>query len=335
MRLFSSSSVAVALLLCAGAALAAGTPVDLASKEQLEAAQKTYAVADDLFDAKRYKEAITAFRASHDIVASPNSRLMIARSYVELGRITEAWREYQAGLAEAAESATRKKKYAKTRDAIQAEIDDLEQKIARVTVSLENAPPGTKVSVGGVDIRDWTAPVVVAAGQVEIVATAPGGDERRNSVTTTAGQTENLTLTFEAPEAAEPVPPPVAEPEPAPPSAELTTSGIPLRTWGYVAGGVGIAGFATFGAFGALNNSKFDDVEKRCTNDVCPEDVRSDVDTGKRYQLLANIGLGIGVVGIGVGTALFVIGGKEKSTARQRRPTVSIGPGSVRVSGSF
>jgi hypothetical protein len=72
---------------------AAGVPVDQASNDQLRAAQKTFRVADDLYDAKRFEEALTADRASYDIVASPNSRLMIARSLRELGRLEQAYHE--------------------------------------------------------------------------------------------------------------------------------------------------------------------------------------------------------------------------------------------------
>ena len=54
-----------------------------------------------LYDAKHYAEALTAFRASHDVVKSPNTRLMIARCLRELGRLGEAYAETAATIAEA------------------------------------------------------------------------------------------------------------------------------------------------------------------------------------------------------------------------------------------
>src|SRR4051812_28705663 len=80
-----------------------------AEKDQRAAAQKTFAAGSNLYDAHHYEEALAAFKASYQIVASPNSRLMVARCLRDLARNAEAYREYDAVVAEAARGGDRYK----------------------------------------------------------------------------------------------------------------------------------------------------------------------------------------------------------------------------------
>ena len=143
--------LAVALfvtLLAPRNALGAGVPIQKASKDQLKAAQRTFEAADGLFDAKRYEQAITAYRASHEIVASPNSRLMIARSMQALGRLDEAYAELLGAVADAKAAADADQKYAPTLKAAEAELSALEAKIGRVQLTLGVSLAQAKISVG-------------------------------------------------------------------------------------------------------------------------------------------------------------------------------------------
>ena len=328
--------VAVAIALHAPIASAAGTPIDQASKAQLRAAQKTFEAASDLYDAGRFEEAITAFRASHDIVASPNSRLMIARALMELKRVDEAYEEYKHALEDATGAASRDERYTKTRDAVAEELREVEGKVARVTVSVENAPEGTQVVVGDRTIEGSALerPVVVLPGEVSFAARAPSGREVRQTLNVPAGALEAVTLRFED----EPVvePPPQAPPEePVQVSAD-TDEPSSLRPWAYVAGGVGVAGLAAFSVFGVLNNSKFSELEDGCPDDHCTPDREGDIDDGRRFQTFANIGLIVGVVGVGASATLFVLSsGSSDSETAKTAPRVGVGPGSVVVRGRF
>src|SRR5579884_1681230 len=66
---------------------AAATPV------QREQAQSRFLRGKDLLSKKRYDEALSEFRASHEIVASPNTRLEIARCLQGMGKTVEAYAE--------------------------------------------------------------------------------------------------------------------------------------------------------------------------------------------------------------------------------------------------
>src|SRR4051794_11034742 len=93
------------LLIASHAAWAGG--VHSAEKDQKAGAQKTYEAGTKLYDSKHFDEALAAFRASYQIVASPNSRLMIARCLRDLGRNAEAYREYDAVSEQAGRSGDR------------------------------------------------------------------------------------------------------------------------------------------------------------------------------------------------------------------------------------
>jgi hypothetical protein len=340
MQRLAGAACGATILSFALLASAAGVAVDQASKEQLRAAQKTFQVADDLYDGKRFGEALTAYRASYDIVASPNSRLMIARALRELGRLQEAYYELEGTVADAAKFAANDKKYAETGRAAQTELDALKARVGLLDLTISNAPPGTKLSVAGRDIGldALDRPLVLAPGTIAIVAAPPDRPEISREVEIAAGKSSSLVidLTPGAPESAPVVLPTKSDTPPEPARVSLDTSSpTPLRTWAYVAGGVGIAGLATFGIFGALNNAKFNALESDCQDGHCPPDRGGDIDAGQSYQTIANVGLAVGILGLGTGAVLFVLSSSSDKRESARSTFVGVGPGSVRVGGRF
>ena len=113
------------------------------------------------------------------------------------------------------------------------------------------------------------------------------------------------------------------------------------RTIGFVAGGIGIAGIVSFAVFGQLNNAKFDKLQNECKSNRCQPYLESERDTGKTFQTIANVSLGVGVVGLATGAVLLLSSGGESERPVQARRGGSRGlrvgarPGYVDVSGSF
>jgi hypothetical protein len=90
--------------------------------------------------------------------------------------------------------------------------------------------------------------------------------------------------------------------------------GAGLRTAGYIAGGVGIAGFILFVVAGIGAKNAHDRLEENCGTGQCDEATRqSDIEDGKMLQTAANIGLATGLTGLGLGATLIVIGGRSPS----------------------
>ena len=332
MSRFVKSCVVLTFLLLSGYSWADGAKAHEATPAELKQAQVLFRSGSKLFDASKYSEAITAFRASHDVVASPNSSLMVARCLLELGRLLDAHAEFRVALTEAETAAQHDKKYAATAEAVKSELAEAEQRLGRVQIRLKNAPPGTEVRVGTVAVSgdELGAPTLVAPGEVTVQATAPDGTEASESVTVGEGDTVTVELGF-APASALP-----SSPEPAAEVRADTNEGeFPLRTLAYVAGGVGVIGVASFAIFGSMSNSKYSELRDACENDLCLPERRDDVDDGKRFQTFANIGLAVGVIGVGAGVTLFFLSAPSSSSSARADPAVIVGPGSVALKGRF
>src|SRR5262245_1640542 len=143
-RTLATAALAV-VLLGSAPARAAGASVDTATREQSRAAQKTFEAGDLLYDDKRYAEALGAFRASYDVVASPNTRLMIARSLRELNRLGEAIAEFEGAVAVAEAAAKSNERYTETANAARQELEALRAKVGMLSVRVRGAASGATV----------------------------------------------------------------------------------------------------------------------------------------------------------------------------------------------
>jgi hypothetical protein len=311
---------------------AQGASVDSADSEQKRAAQKTFEAGDDLYEHGRYEEAITAFRASQALVASPNSRLMIARCLRELGRGAEAYAEFEATIQEAQANGGR---YAETLAAATAERDATKAAIAFLVVDAAAEPglEGVRVGQQRYMAEQLGKPIAIDPGQVEIVTIVNGAEGRTATLQAEAGKTYPLPGASETPEAAPATAAPVRAAPPATTSESATSdSGSSLRTAAWISAGVGVVGAAGFAIFGMMSKSQYDTLEKECPGGRCAPDRQEDIDTGERYQLFANVGLAVAVVGVGAGATLFVL---SSGGDRQEHGRVTLSPAGVAYRGSF
>ncbi len=292
-----------------------------ATPVQREQAQARFLRGKDLMARKSYGEALGEFQASHDIVASPNARLETARCLLATGKLVAAYAEYGRTAVEAKELAAQDKRYQLAYDSATTERADLQPKLGFVTLTVQNPSDATRVVVGGEEIRRaaWQEPAPVMAGTTEIDVITPGHADVTRSVTLAAGASTSLTI--DAQSGAADAPASVAAPE-APPAA-VPTKGVPLRTWTYVAGGVGVAGIATFALFGAMAHSSYDDLQTACGSGPCPASKADEISSGKTKQTIANVGLAFGIAGLAAGTTLFVISLKKGAPSSSAAVLVS------------
>jgi hypothetical protein len=302
---------------------AAATPV------QREQAQSRFARGKTLMTAKSYDAALGEFRASHDIVASPNTRLEVARCLLAMGKLVEAYAELGRTTVEAKELQGEDKRYQRAYEAAAAERAELQPKLGFVTLTIQNASDDTKLTVGGEEIRRaaWAEPAPAVAGATDVVVTTPGHAPVTRSVTLAAGASTAVTIDAQSGSliAVEST----TAPEPAP--AAPASHGPSLRTWAYVSGGIGVVGLATFVLFGALAHSKYDQLETHCANGPCPASQADAIASGKTDQTIANVGLVIGILGAATGTTLFVLSRKNADAAPAA--ALVVGPSWIGVRG--
>ncbi len=135
------------------------------------------------------------------------------------------------------------------------------------------------------------------------------------------------------PEPVKPVapPPPVVEPD----------RGFHVPLLGWVGLGVGVVGGVMTAAFAISANGDESDLRSSCAPN-CDSSKKSSIDT---KVVLANVGLGIGIVGLGVAVVTTVLANTgdhsdkpvAKTSAVPPKPTIALdaAPGSVILRGSF
>jgi hypothetical protein len=322
----------------------------VAAPDKVEAREK-YKRAKADFEAKHFEQALKGFRESYAVLPSPNSHLMIANTLAELGRSAEAYLEARRVRAEATAAAQADPKYQETVTGAEQTMSRLRPKIGLLTIQADSSDPGAALVVAGhpVERTEWSEPVPVEPGAVSVSLTGTGGEKKRD-LQVAAGSEQ--TVDFK-PAVTGPVGPTTTEPEPEPASGGFNPfdRSQDQRIMAYVVGGVGVASLITFGILGGLHLSKYNDLKDKCPDGHCPADqqadLQSEIDKGHGLQTGANVTLGLGLVFLAGGAALFfttdfmgkddTAGSEPGSDAAPATPPpeVSIGPGSISVSGRF
>lgn len=196
-----ASAIALALASLWPSWAAAGTPVDRATAAEKDAAQQQFMKGLELYEKGDCAGALVAFRASHDIVESPNSRLLIAECLVRTDQPAQAYREYDAAAVEAERLAKESPEYEKTRATARQSQRELVPRVARVRVVAE--PPGGTLSVGGVRQASPDAPLVLEPRQTRFGYELPDGTKVEREVELAPGQEETVELRIEQEPAAD------------------------------------------------------------------------------------------------------------------------------------
>jgi hypothetical protein len=326
----------IALSLATSTAYAAGTDPGQATPVQREQAQSRFLKGRQLYDAGDYAGAVTEFRASHDIVASPNARLYLARALREKKDLVAAYVEFDRTRVESKELARDDTRYEKAGVVAQTERDALAKKLGFVTLQINNATDETTLKIAGDPIQraGWSEPAPVMPGTTAIVVETPGRKPVEDSVTLDAGQKTSKVIDAASGGPIAPAPAPVAQPAPEPASDKTK-----LRPYAYVAGGIGALGLITFAVAGSMSNSTYSDLESTCggARSCANAQAHDDISRGKTQQTIANIGLVVGVIGVAAGVTLFVISrGDSKSNARaSAHAEFVVGPSSGVIRGTF
>lgn len=353
-RLLSAAGCAC-ICLHASLALADGVSPEQADADERARAQTAYTSGVEHYEAKRFPQAAKAFAASIEIVSSPNARLMYARALREAGDTNAAFEQMAQTQRDAAHLAERIPKYGSTAESAEAELKDLRTKVASVSIEVTGGT-ALEVWVGQRKVPQtlWRG-VAVQPGLVHVVARLPGGRRAWRPVEVKLGESRAVELDLTTAEAgpasivpwktsgtATPQRPPPESPDSPPSDSPIDPRGDtpPYREFSYIAAGVAGVGLITFAVAGLMSQSTHSELEGNCQDDgACPAGSESLIDRGKREQTIANIGLGVGVVGLGAAAVLYFMDQSSGSAASKRvlrtARRVTLTPGFVGYEGSF
>jgi hypothetical protein len=270
-------------------------------------AQQHYERGRELYRESRFEDALASFRASYDLVPSPNSYLYVARSLRGLERLAEAVEAYERVVRTAQLGAD--PRYEETAQAARAELAALLPSIGRVILRADALPDEAEVTLEGrpVPREALGLALPVMPGRVTAEVRARGRDPIAASAEVAAGAEVELRLVAEAPAAHEPVAPsndpPIAPSSVENPETEANGTYLALTL---ASGSVAVLGWGAFAIFGLLADSTFADLQRECTSGLCDPARAGDIDAGRVYGTIANVGLVAGIAGTAL-VSLFAI----------------------------
>jgi len=273
-------------------------------------AESRFFAGQKLYGEEKYHDALAEFRASYELAPSPNSMLYVARCYRHLGQFASAYDAYAKVIAESSAN----KKYADTHKAATDEQAEVASKVGRIVVTVPEGTGAPRVRIGyrNIDSTLYDKELTIEAGKVSIHAEAPGRKPFDWEGMVAAGETQRVSIDLASEAAA------VAPPDDKKKKDEPTGPGPiqPMRTLAYVSAGIGAVGIATFAIFGVEASSRYDDLVRQCAGRCGP--ARQDsVDAGRRETTASNVGLVVGIVGLGGGVALWLL---SRPHAEQKKP---------------
>ncbi|HEX9295589.1 MAG TPA: hypothetical protein VF881_07135 [Polyangiaceae bacterium] len=297
------------------------------------------ALAQSLFDQARHlmtagktPEACPKFAESYRLDPAGGTLLNLAVCHETEGKTATAWSEFKDAKSLARRDG-RKDREKLANDHIQS----LESKLSRITISV---PPSTsdaqglEVKLQGASIGKaaWGTSMPVDPGPLEVSASAPGKKPWSTRVNLAAnGDVKTIEVGPLVDDAPAPV---AAPPRPAPVDDTAAKAADNRRTLGLVVGGAGGLSLIIGSYFGLQAFSSWSDRNDHCPN-VCDAEAVTAAEDAKNAAMIANVGIGLGLVGIGVGTYLFVTSrppSGEKGTRASVRVLPDIGSGRAGLS---
>ncbi len=303
--------IVVALVL-----VSAAPPAAAEATETAEAlAQTRFEAGRTMFDAGDFGGALLGFRSSFELVQSPNTALYIARSLRGLRRFAEAAAQYEE-VTRLSREHPQRDRYAEAARAAREEGEALEPRVARLTVTLRGAPPGTRVLLDGRELRAAPRRLPIEVRRAELVVRMPGLAPLRRSLDLVAGKHLELELVIgpPAPAASRPLAP-----------ASLTGGHLRrrLQIGGWTTAGTGTATLIAALVLWRVAAARFDTLQARCPG-LCPEELRGTQDEGRRLELAANVALGAGLALV-IGGGALLLGSRFASKARVSPTTAGFG----------
>ena len=287
--------------------------------QELVKAREAFRQGVQLEAANDWVGALAKFETVATVRMTPAVRFHVARCQQHLGKLLEAQGGYRLAAYEAQNS---KDPHAAEvqREASEA-LEEIEHKIPKLVVKRGKGVETASISVDGVALGESSIgkefPVNPGSHTIEF----KDADGNLNKQVATLAEAETKTVDLVA-EVAAPPPKPSASvsaaPPPPPPPPEPSSNLVP-----WIVVGAGGASLLASGVFYMMRSSAISDLDSSCKDSRCPASLEDTGSKGKTYTTLGNITLGLGLVGVGVGTYLLLAGGGKQPATEPAAKTES------------
>jgi len=319
------SFVAALIVLEAGAARAQNTSSDSAI------AQSLFDEGRKLMNEKRWPEACPRLERSYKLDAATGTLLNLAVCHEKIGKTASAWDEFRDVIA----MARRENREDRVRFA-QKHVDALKDRICTLTVRHAGHEAGLELKLDGIKLGPESLGLAlpIDPGTHTIEAAAP---DYKSFSTTVEMRRDGQTETLDIPALAElpkqqPLPPPpvVRVVAPPPPASHGVSPWIALPITG------GVLGFGAMALGGIEALSEWHNRTAACgiggDPNACTQAGLDADANARRWALVADIGLGVGVAGA-IGTLVVAL--VSRGSSKEAPAHVSISPFGFGVDGVF
>ncbi len=263
---------------------------------------------------------------------TPQVVFYIGVCHENMGKLVMALGEYRIALADG--------KAAGSQDVVseaKAAIAKLEPRIPLLTITKGKGADAATIMVDGKEVGDAAigAPMPFDPGTRVVVAQAPSHKPFRQEVKLGQREKVSIEVTLEKrgdgaeaplPPAGEAPPPDTNEETSPPKDGTVSTEDLAdadSHTLAWLSTGIGVAGLGASAYFLSKRSQAISDLDEACgsNKNACPASMKSTYDDGKQHTMLANVALGVGVVGVATGIILFASGtGSGPSEEQPKQP---------------
>jgi len=290
----------------------------------------------DLARANQWAEACTKFEASLRYDAALGTRLNLATCYEKIGRLTSAW-----GLFNESADLARQVGNTVWREYALKQIAALQPRLPKLTIAgPANPPPGFAVTRDGVAVGLGVlgTELYVDPGAHEVMASAPGFEQFKTTITVGESQSESVVIRELTPSRPHPPEPSQSPPEVplvrAEPGRTRTLVGIGLAGGGAVLTGVGLF-------LGIRARSSYREAESLCgaalvcENDEAFEKGQALIDRARTQATISTVLVITGVVAAAGGAVVWIIAPRRERTETTVGPLVTDRDLGVVIMGRF
>ena len=267
-----------------------------------------------------YAAALIEFKRAYE--ASPSWQVLfnIGQCYFQL-------RDYANALAALRrfEAEGKDRIGAEDRATLDAELPDLVNRVAKVTVSSNLTGATISVDDQVVGVTPLRDPVLVSIGMRKISATRAGRAPVQQQLAVGGGDSLVVRLDFERVEVPREV---RREPPPAPPAAPIDRPPPhgPNRLPAYASFVVGVGGVAVGTIFGSLAIGDKTSLDRVCTpGGACPMSADSNIRALARDGTISTVGFAVGLAGFTAGVVLWLTERSSPVTTA----SLAFGPGGI------
>jgi hypothetical protein len=269
-------------------------------------AQFDYGLAE--MEAGRYAAGCPALAESYRLDPHPGVLFTLAECENRWGKLASALTHYEAYLDLFAHMSDAEKARQRGRDRVSsAQRDRLRAEVPQLAIALPpSAPGGTVVTRDGAPLGAPSLGVAapVDPGEHVVVAKTPDGVAHESRVTLARGEHKSIVAELRA--AREIAPPTLHAPTMVAPTVPGSSS--PLRTWAWIAGGIGLAGLTAGAIAGAIVVGDKSTIDANCNPDrTCNAQGLGAVNSASTLGLVSDVGFAMGAAGVATAVVLLLV----------------------------